>query len=132
MPSGIEYTDVIDVIAHDPRDDTVTLIMQESRPWDGSDQQLFQLQEKINTYLSFALDGEMHEEYPQFQGKPLRLQLDCHAVPDERTRNLLQQVRDQIAFQEIDFQVRVFTHAAPGQDEAGATGCGGGCQCHSH
>lgn len=127
MPSGIEHTDVIDVIAHDPSTDTVTLIMKEPRPWDGSDQQLFQLQEKINTYLSFALDGEMHEEYPQFKGKPVRLQLDCHALPDERTRYFLQQVRDQIAFQEIDLQVRVFTH----DPNTPQSSCGGGCQCHS-
>lgn len=129
MPSGIEHTDIIDVIAHDPATDAVTLIMHESRPWDGSEEQLFQLQEKLNTYLSFALDGEMAEAYPQFVGKPVRIQLDCHAMPDERTRSLLQQVRDQIAFQEIDLQVRVFSHG-PSSEQPPDHGCGhGGCGC---
>lgn len=128
MSSGIEQTDVIDVIAHDPATDVVTLIMRESRPWDGSDQQLFQLQEKINTYLSFALDGEMVEAYPQFTGKPVRLQLDCHGMPDERVRGFLQHVRDQIAFQEIDLQVRVFSHGSH-EGERPSGGCGSGCGC---
>jgi hypothetical protein len=81
--------------------------MIEARPWDGSDEQLFQLQEKLNAYLSFALDGEMAEAYPHFAGKPLRLRLDCHAPPDTRTQEMLDAVSRQIAFQEIRFEVRV-------------------------
>ena len=74
-PSGLEHTNVIDVIAHDAKTDVVTLVMRESRDWDGSEKQVFQLQEKINAYLSFALDGEMIEAYPAFVGKEIRLML---------------------------------------------------------
>lgn len=132
MASGIEQTDVIDVIAHDPKSDMVTLIMREARPWNGSDEQLFQLQEKLNTYLSFALDGEMHEAYPQFVGKPVRVQLECHGMPDERTLHFLQHVRQQIAFQEVDLQVRVYSHAEEGDAGPQGGGCGQGCGCHGH
>ncbi|MEI9896071.1 MAG: DUF6572 domain-containing protein [Chthoniobacter sp.] len=55
---------------------------------DGSELRLFQLQEKINAYLSFALDGEMAEAYPQFDGKKIRLQLDCVGMPGQRRRGL--------------------------------------------
>jgi hypothetical protein len=118
---GVEHPHVIDIISHDANTGTVTLIMLEPRPWDGSEIRLFQLQEKINAYLSFALDGEMLEAYPQFAGQKVCLQLDCAGMPDSDVVGFLSTVRDQIAFQGIDFQVRV--------KEEGQGGCGSGCGC---
>jgi len=125
MP-GIEETGVLDAIAHDPKTDEVVLMMLESRPWSGGDEQLFQLQEKLNTYLSFALDGEMAESFPQFAGKKVRIQLDTPSMPDERTLEFLQAVYDQIALQEIRFELHVTDDECP-PDEGG---CGSGCGCH--
>ncbi len=122
-PRGVEHAGVIDALTQDPATGEITLLMVEPRPWDGSELQLFQLQEKLNAYLSFALDGEMEDAYPALAGKPLRIQLDCATAPDAMTRNLLKMVRDQIAFQGIDLQVRA---AAPAPD---AGGCGTGCGC---
>lgn len=120
-PRGVEHPHIIDIVAHDPKEGVVTLIMLEPRPWDGTELRLFQLQEKINAYLSFALDGEMAEAYPDLVSLPLRLQLDCTTPPDSMTVSFLSHVRDQIAFQGIDLQVRVM----------GAGGCGSSCACHS-
>ncbi len=117
---GVEFPHVIDVIAHDSKTDEVTLVMLEARPWDGSEQRLYQLQEKINAYLSFALDGEMQEAYPQFKGKSVRLQLDCVGMPDSGVVEFLGMVREQIGFQGINLEVRV----------TGEGGCGPGCGCH--
>ncbi len=119
MPSGVQFANVIDIVAHDPATGEVALVMTETRPWDGSDERLFQLQEKINAYLSFALDGEMAEAYPQFVGKPLRLQLDTAAPPDSRSLQMIEAVRRQIAFQDIKFEVRI----------TGGKSCGEACGC---
>lgn len=104
---SVEHANIIDLIAHDPATDEVTLIMKEPRIWDGSDQRLFQLQEKINTYLSFALDGEMAEDYPQFAEKKFRLQLEAPASPDARTMQFIGVVQKQIAFQDIRFVIKI-------------------------
>jgi hypothetical protein len=112
MPSGLEHPNVIDVIALDDKTGEVALVMHEPRDWTGSDAQLFQLQEKINAYLSFAIDGEMNESYPQFMGKPIRLQLDCATAPDARAIEFLSMVREQIAFQGIKLEVVVRGRAA--------------------
>ena len=119
-PRGVEFAHVIDVIAEDANTGEVTLIMLEPRPWDGSEVRLFQLQEKINAYLSFALDGEMAESFPQFDGKKIRVQLDCVGMPPNDVVGFLSMVRDQIAFQGINLEVRVM----------GEGGCGPGCGCH--
>jgi len=119
---GVEHAHVIDVIAHDSKTDEVTLVMLESRPWDGAELRLFQLQEKINAYLSFVLDGEMAEAYPQFEGKKIRLQLDCVGMPGNDVVGFLSMVREQIAFQGINFEVRV-------KGDTGEGSCGPGCAC---
>jgi hypothetical protein len=121
----IEHASVIDVITFDERAGQVTLGMIEGRAWSGSDLQLFQLQEKLNAYLSFALDGEMTEAYPQFLGKSVRLEIECAAPPDARTLEFLNVVREQIAFQDIKLEVRVTVDAARKSD------CGYHCTCHS-
>jgi hypothetical protein len=119
---ALEHTNVIDLLAHDPETDQVALVIVEKRPWDGSDLQLFQFQEKLNTYLSFALDGEMAEAYPQFAQKRIRLQLECLENPDARLMKFIEVVREQISFQGIDFALKVSLKAGES--------CGTGCGCH--
>ena len=106
-PGGVEQAHVIDAIVHDARTDWVTMTMVERRAWDGSELQLFQLQEKFNAYVSFALDGEMAEAYPALVGKPIRLRLECATYPDGEVIHFLSVVREQLAFQNIDVEVVV-------------------------
>ena len=115
---GVEQAHVIDLIAHDARTDEVTMTMVERRPWDGSDLQLFQLQEKFNAYLSFALDGELADAYPALADKRLRVRLECAEPPDETVRHFLGLVREQVAFQGIEIEVVV----------SGGS-CGADCGC---
>lgn len=121
----IENINIIDLIAHDPATDEIVLVMSEPRPWSGSDAQLFEFQEKLNTYLSFVLDGEMIEMYPQFSGKKVRLQLECGSQPDARTGDFIAMARRQISFQEIRFEVNLGSVAAV--DPEGTCGCNHEC-----
>ena len=111
---GLEHPGVIDRLAHDPKRDEAVLTIAASLPWDGSDRQLFLLQEKLNAYLSFALDGEMAEEFPELAAKPLRIEIDSIHYPDPAAVALLDQVRQQIGLQGITLEVRVRAGAPPG------------------
>ena len=106
-------------MVHDQQTDEVVLTMTEMRPWDGSEERLFQLQEKVNAYLSFALDGELAEAFPSLRDKGLRLRLECAGRPDESVLGFLQTVHDQIALQGIAFEAVV----------QGEGSCGEGCPC---
>jgi hypothetical protein len=119
----VENPAIIDLFAHDPNTDRVRLVMIEERPWDGSEMQLFQLQEKLNAYLSFVLDGEMLEAYPALAEKQVSVELECAQQPSLEVFHFLGLVRDQIAFQGITLEVRV--------KGGGGGGCGGNCSCHS-
>lgn len=120
--NGVANPAVLDALGQDSATGEVVLVMFEPRPWNGGDKQLFQLQEKLNSYLSFALDGEMTEQLPQLAGRPVRISLACAEPPPEPVVSLLAKVREQIAFQGIGLTVEGLN--------AGAGGCGEGCGCH--
>jgi hypothetical protein len=98
---------MIDMIAHDPKNDEAVLVMNEPRPWDGSDKRSIELQERFNAYVSFLLDGEFAEWDPKLAQKRARIEVRCAHMPDARAIELLGQIRDQLAHQEIDLQVIV-------------------------
>lgn len=117
---GLEHAGVIDFFAYDPKAGQLLLAMFEMRPWDDSELQLFQLQEKFNAYVSFLLDGELAEAHPELAGKKARIELRCATVPAGRALDLIAAIHDQLALQEIAVEVIA----------GGADGCGPGCSCH--
>jgi hypothetical protein len=102
---SVEDPNVIDFVAHDPSGEVV-LVMVEGRDWDGSDERLFELQEKINSYASFATDGQLVEKYPELSGKPVRLELRCVSPPDPKTAGFVEMVRGKLREQGLDFRVQ--------------------------
>ena len=118
--SGVAQAGVIDLFAFDQKKNEVLLVMNEPRPWDGSEIRLHELQEKFNAYVSFLLDGEMIDAHPELEGKPARIELRCAEMPDEKAIALLGAIHDQLALQEIRMEVIV----------ANAGDCGSGCTCH--
>jgi len=117
--TGVANPAVIDLFGMDGKSGEVVLAMNESRPWDGTDERLHELQEKFNAYVSFLLDGEMVSAHPELAGKPARIELRCDHMPDERALGLLQLIHDQLTLQEIKMEVVV-----------GQQGCGDACSCH--
>jgi hypothetical protein len=115
-----DHAAVIDIIAHDPKTDAAVLVMNEEHDWDGSDVQLHQLQERFNTYASFLLDGEFAEAHPELAKKRARIEVRCTCMPDPRAIELLGQIHDQLAFQDIRVEVVVKEKQS----------CRGDCGCH--
>jgi hypothetical protein len=106
-PNRQDRIGVIDMIAHDPKTDEAVLVMSELEPWNDSDERRLQLQERFNAYVSFLLDGEFAEWDPKLARKRARIEMRCAHMPDSRAIELLGQIRDQLAHQEIDVQVIV-------------------------
>ena len=120
--SGIERTGMLDAFAHDTREDLLVLAMFETRPWEHGELQLFQLQEKLNAYVSFILDGEMKENFPHLLGKPVRIELRTSHEPPQRAMEFLGRARDQLGLQQIGLEVVLIGEQTP--LEGGC--CGGG------
>jgi len=105
------------MIAHDPKRDEAVLVMNEPKPWNDSEERLHQVQERFNAYVSFLLDGEFAEWDPKLAQKRVRIEVRCAHMPDSRGLDLLGQIHDQLAHQEIDVRVIVKK-----KDETGLTG----------
>jgi translation initiation factor RLI1 len=78
---GVANPRMIDLITLDKASDTVVLVMMEPRPWGAVAEQLTQIEEKVNRYMGYVLDGFLAEQYPQYVGKPVQIRLDCAEAP---------------------------------------------------
>ena len=112
---------VIDLIAHDPKTDEAVLVMNEPEPLNASDERLFHLQERFNAYVSFLLDGEFAEWDPQLAQKRARIEVRCAHMPDTKALDLLGQIHDQLAHQDIDVQVVVRNDETRSPNDEGMT-----------
>ncbi len=63
-PRGVHNPRVVDLVRLDAERDEVVLLMLEERAWGTAPEQLQQLGEKFNSYLSYVLDGHMVKQYP--------------------------------------------------------------------
>lgn len=71
-------------------DGTVELHLVQSSDWTGSEAQLQSFQQKIQTYVAYALDGGLVAAYPETQGLPWRIVVHSQAgPPDPRTQQVI-------------------------------------------
>src|SRR5215471_16087769 len=96
MPYGVQYPDVVDLVAFVPSSGEVVLAIIEERPWDDSDERLFELQRKIHNYVGFALDGGLEKNYPDYGKRPIRFELRCSKAPSVRTSQFLSQMANRL------------------------------------
>ena len=118
---GDDRVGVIDMIAHDPKTDEAVLVMNETERWNDSDERLLHLQERFNAYVSFLLDGEFAGWDPKLAQRRARIEVRCAHMPDARALELLGQIHDQLAHQDIVVQVIVKNAEARMTNDEGMT-----------
>lgn len=106
--AGIADSSTIDVVAQDA-DGTYLLVMVEDRPWGAVDEQECQLRDKINTYVSYILDGQLAQQYPETIGRPVAIRLDCLHTPTGHFGHIADHASAQLKAYGIGF--RISTHA---------------------
>jgi hypothetical protein len=99
QPSEPEAIDVlfdstnVDLVSLSPDGTTILLHIVNDSPWSGSDAQIESLQLKVQTYVSFALDGSMVSSYPETAGLAWQIRLDDQVGKrDERSMRVLDQL----------------------------------------
>ena len=107
MDPGVSNPKVIDLITRSPKTGDFTLIMVQDRAWDGLPEHLLELQQKVNSYLSFGLDGELHKKHPDSASKRVVIQLDCDDAPDRQTAEFIEQLKAVTRKSGIEFIVNV-------------------------
>lgn len=104
---GVRNPYVVDLVSYSEERDEVVLTMIEDRAWGNIPQQRSQLEEKVNRYLGFVLDGFLCEQYPRFAGKPVAFVLECVAEPSGKDIQMLEAVKKCCAEYKIRFETNV-------------------------
>ena len=104
---GVQNPNVIDLISLDAEANEVVLLMLEERPWGTVSEQLEQLDEKYNSYVSYVLDGHLVKQYPQYADKAVRIQLDCASQPGSQEMARIGAMRNYAASERLGFCVNV-------------------------
>ena len=112
----VQDTSVIDLVVHDPKTDSVILCMVEVREWGDRGALLPELQQKLSTYLTYALDGQLVSDYPAMVGKPIRFELRTDFAPTQREQQFMDIVTHQHLEPEgITFRWQLLSKGEPQQ-----------------
>jgi hypothetical protein len=109
---GVENAKVIDLITVDPSSGKLVLVMVERRAWGASPRQLQEIEEKINRYMGYVLDGFLVQHHPEHQDKPVLIRLECAEEPHGVAVKFVQAAGHAIAMHGLEFEVKVTAPAA--------------------
>jgi hypothetical protein len=112
---GVQNARMVDLITVDPASGQVVLAMFERRPWGSDPGQFGQIEEKINRYMGYVLDGFLAEQYPQYVGKPVALRLDCAEAPEGEAARFVAAAADATSRHGLAFVVNVVPPGDPGR-----------------
>jgi hypothetical protein len=70
----------IDLVTQDPSGGANLYVVQD-QPWIDSEAATNSLEQKLRSYANFALEGQMHEMYPELRGAPWKIILDTYVGP---------------------------------------------------
>jgi hypothetical protein len=105
--AGIHNPSVIDLVTLNHKAGDVRLIMVQTDSWDGSARETAELEEKAQTYASFALDGQLVRTYPEAAGRPVTIQLDCPSQPEGHTAAVIAELKERLQKSGIKFELNI-------------------------
>ena len=104
---GVQNPMIVDLIELDPATGRVVLAMFERRPWGATPMQFRQIEEKINRYLGYVLEGHLGQQYPQYVGKTVRIRLDCLEEPQGEAVRFITAASHVIRQEGLEFLLQV-------------------------
>jgi hypothetical protein len=108
---GVQNPRIVDLVTRDPRRGEVVLKILEGRSWAGDPKglrtQLEQLEDKLNAYYGYVLDGFLVRDYPQYEDTPVCIRLECPEEPAGLAREMLDAAQLFSARHDIRFETHV-------------------------
>jgi hypothetical protein len=106
---SVEDLNTIDIIGIDKEEDSVILTIADHLEWNGDDDHLYVLQEKINTYLGAIDSGELFEKYPDAKGRKVVINIVAKYEPDKEGFLFLEKVKEILSKTSYILQFSVLT-----------------------
>jgi hypothetical protein len=89
---SVDNPHVIDAVGTDIHTDEVVLSLIDASEW-GSHDHLVALQAKLNSYFAFIETGQLLEDYPNAEGRTVRIDVICRYQPDDAGSAFLAEAR---------------------------------------
>jgi hypothetical protein len=78
-------------------DGQIELVIVQPGSWTGSDEQLQSFQSKVQTYVSFAVDGELAARFPEATDRPWVITIrSLVGPPDRRTSGVIDALTERL------------------------------------
>ena len=100
---GSDHPGVLDLVTQ--RDGVCYLYLIEENQLEGD--RLLALQEKLNNYLSFVLDGQLHRDYPATVNQRKVVRINLQQAPSEFATEFLERVKAAFAEHHVGLEVAV-------------------------
>lgn len=84
----IDDKNVIDLVSINSEGKAV-LTISDHLEWNGENDHLLILQDKVNSYVDVLQNGQIYESYPEAKGRGFVIQLVMKCLPDENGRKFL-------------------------------------------
>lgn len=104
---GVQNPRIMDLIRVDPASGNVVLVMFERRSWGLGHHQFKEIEEKINRYMGYVLDGFLAEQYPKYVGKNVEIVLECAEPPTPEVQPFLDAATNAAREYGLDFSTAV-------------------------
>ena len=65
------------------------------------------IEEKLNRYMGYVLDGHLTSHYPQYEGRPVRIRLDCVHAPAGEAVAFLNAAQHSVRQYGLEFRVKI-------------------------
>ncbi len=102
--SGIQHPRLVDLVTHEADGGFALVLVESAKLVQGN---AVELQEKLNTYLSFALDGQLTRDYPAAIGAPVRIRIDLYSQPDDFILEFFRRFRAIALRQAVDVDLSI-------------------------
>lgn len=92
---SVENKNTIDAISSN-KENEVVLTISDHLKWDDNNEHLLILQEKINSYLDFLKNGQIHESYPSAVDKKIMIQIVFKYQPNKIAEDFLEKAGETV------------------------------------
>jgi len=108
---SIEDTNIIDAVGFDSDSDEVILLISDHLEWgedEDDERHMYQLQEKLNTYLRFYESGEIYKELSATEGKSVTIDIVGKYKPSKKGELFLAQIKRIVESAGLKLQFSLF------------------------
>lgn len=103
---SVEEKDVVDFVSEAP-DGSCYLTVSDHLEWEGNDEHVLILQEKLNRYLAFVESGELIDKFPSMSGRKIVFDVRFMYAPSDFGFEFLSRICESMDVAGYGFQYNV-------------------------